>query len=113
MRLREEPIATVFTTPLRRTGETATAIVADHDVDPAVVPDLVEVCLDEWEGHGIHDRGSRGDPELARVLREQRWDLIPGAEAAAEFSARVRRGIEAVADAAGEARSPSPSPTRR
>lgn len=101
-RLREEPVAAMFTTPLRRTSETAAPIAAHHGVDPVVVPDLVEVYLGEWEGHGIHDRGSRGDPELARVLREQRWDLIPGAEPAAEFSARVRRGIEAVADAAGD-----------
>lgn len=35
-------------------------------------------------------------------MREQRWDLIPGAEPAAEFAARVRRGIEHVADAAGD-----------
>jgi len=100
--LRREPIAAAFATPLRRTGETAAAILANHEVEAVVLPDLVEVYLGEWEGHGIHDRGSRGDPELTRVLTEQRWDLIPGAEAAEVFSTRVRRGIEQVADAAGD-----------
>jgi probable phosphoglycerate mutase len=37
---------------------------------------------------------------LVRVLSEQRWDLIPGAEAADVFAERVRVGIERVADAA-------------
>lgn len=101
-RLHGMPIAAVFATPLRRTSETAAAIVEHHDLDPVVLPDLVEVYLGEWEGHGIHDRGSRGDPELQRVLTEQRWDLIPGAEPADVFAERVRRGIEQVADAAGD-----------
>ena len=58
--------------------------------------DLVEIYLGEWEGHGIHERGARGDAELARVLREQRWELIPGAEPRDEFAragaARRRAG---------------------
>lgn len=95
-------IAAIFTTPLRRTGETAAGTAAAHGLEPEVVADLVEIDLGEWEGPGIHDRGSRGDPEFARVMREQRWDLIPGAESATEFAARCRRGLEHVADAASE-----------
>jgi probable phosphoglycerate mutase len=101
-RLSGMPIAAVFATPLRRTTETAAAVAAEHGLDAQVLPDLVEVYLGEWEGHGIHERGARGDAELARVLREQRWELIPGAEPAAVFAERVRRGIEQVADAAGD-----------
>lgn len=101
-RLRELEIAAVFTTPLRRTGETAAEIAAERGLEPQALEDLVEVYLGEWEGHGIHERGARGDAELARVLREQRWELIPGAEPAAVFGERVRRGVERVADAAGE-----------
>ena len=90
----------VFATPLRRTTETAAATASGHGLRTTVLDDLVEVYLGEWEGHGIHERGARGDAELARVLREQRWELIPGAEPAAEFALRVRRGVEAVAEAA-------------
>jgi 2,3-bisphosphoglycerate-dependent phosphoglycerate mutase len=96
------PIAAIFTTPLRRTGETAAGTAAAHGLEPEVVPDLVEIDLGEWEGPGIHDRGSRGDPEFVRVMREQRWDLIPGAESMAGFAERVRRGLEHVADAAAD-----------
>jgi probable phosphoglycerate mutase len=99
-RLARERIAALFTTPLRRTEQTAAPIVEHHNVVPAVLPALGEVFLGEWEGHGIHDRGVRADPEFVRMMSEQRWDLIPGAEPGAGFAARVREGIEAVADAA-------------
>jgi len=95
-------ISATFTTPLRRTGETAAATAAEHGLDPEVVADLVEIYLGEWEGPGIHERGARGDAEFVRVMREQRWDLIPGAESATGFAERVRRGLEHVADAAGD-----------
>jgi 2,3-bisphosphoglycerate-dependent phosphoglycerate mutase len=101
-RLSEVPIGAIFTTPLRRTGETAAAVVAQHGLEPRVLPDLVEVYLGEWEGNGIHTRGSSGDPEFARMMREQRWELIPGAEPASEFAERVRRGVEEVADSVGD-----------
>jgi 2,3-bisphosphoglycerate-dependent phosphoglycerate mutase len=101
-RMRREPVAAVFASQLRRTTETAAPIAAPFDLEPTVLDDLGEIFLGEWEGHGIHDRGSRGDPELARVFAEQRWDLVPGAEDLSGFGLRVRRGVEAVADAAGD-----------
>lgn len=101
-RLAREPVGAVFVSHLRRTSETAAAILERHPLEPALVEDLGEIYLGEWEGHGIHDRGTRGDPELARVFAEQRWDLIPDAEPLDGFAERVRRGIETVADAAGD-----------
>ncbi|HEY1277723.1 MAG TPA: histidine phosphatase family protein [Thermoleophilaceae bacterium] len=100
-RLARERVGALFTTPLRRTAETADHVLERHDVEPVVLPQLGEIFLGEWEGHGIHDRGRRADPEFLRVMRDQRWDLIPGAEPADAFSERVREGIEIVADAAG------------
>jgi 2,3-bisphosphoglycerate-dependent phosphoglycerate mutase len=38
---------------------------------------------------------------MAEVFERQRWDVIPGAEPADVFAARVREGLEAVADAIG------------
>ncbi|MGE5407467.1 MAG: histidine phosphatase family protein [Syntrophothermus sp.] len=99
-RLAGARVGAVFVTPLRRTTETAAATLSRHGLEATVLEELVEVYLGEWEGHGIHARGAAGDPELVRVMREQDWSLIPGAEPAHEFAARVRRGVEAVADAA-------------
>ena len=95
-------VGAVFATPLRRTGETAAGTATGHGMEAVILDDLTEVYLGEWEGPGIHERGSRGDAELAQVLREQDWSLIPGAEPASEFAARVRRGIEQVADSVGD-----------
>jgi 2,3-bisphosphoglycerate-dependent phosphoglycerate mutase len=64
--------------------------------------DLREIYLGEWEGHGIATRGASGDPELARVFAEQRWDLIPGSEDIGDFGRRVRRGVEAAAEAGAD-----------
>jgi probable phosphoglycerate mutase len=99
-RLARESIAAIFTTQLRRTTETIAPILQAHDAEATVLPALDEVYLGEWEGHGIQDRGLRADPAFLRVMREQRWDLIPGAEGREEFAGRVRDGLAAVADAA-------------
>lgn len=101
-RLAGEPVRALFATQLRRAAETAAPIGEVHGLEATVLRELGEIYLGEWEGHGIHDRGSRGDPELARVLREQRWDLIPGAEPMDDFAARVRAGVERAADAGGD-----------
>ncbi len=101
-RLGAESVAAIHVSPMVRTTETAAPIVAATGVEPVLDPDLREIYLGEWEGHGIASRGASGDPELARVFTEQRWDLIPGSESIADFGARVRRGVEAAADAGAD-----------
>ncbi|HEY2053792.1 MAG TPA: histidine phosphatase family protein [Solirubrobacterales bacterium] len=101
-RLGREDIAAIFVSHMRRATETAAPLVAARRLTPVVSDDVGEIYLGEWEGHGIADRGRRGDPELARVFAEQRWDLVPGAEDIDAFGLRVRRGVEAAADAGGD-----------
>ena len=101
-RLSDAPIAAVLASPMNRATETAAPTAAAHGLEAELLPDLREIYLGEWEGHGIHARGASGDPELARVFSEQNWGLIPGAEPLEEFALRVRRGVETVADAASE-----------
>jgi probable phosphoglycerate mutase len=43
----------------------------------------------------------RGAPLALRVQREERYDLIPGAEPAQAFAARVRAGVDRVVAATG------------
>ncbi len=94
-RLARESVAAVFISHLRRTEETAAAILASPPAGAG--------------GRRGHRRdlprrvGGPRDPrprrqrraELARVFAEQRWDLVPGAEPIDEWAARVRRGLEA------------------
>jgi 2,3-bisphosphoglycerate-dependent phosphoglycerate mutase len=101
-RLTPEPLAALFVTPLRRTQETAAPLAARLGLDPVVVPELIEVGLGELEGGEWRVRaGKRGDPLVARVFAEQRWDVIPGAEPADAFALRLRTGIEKVVTSAG------------
>jgi probable phosphoglycerate mutase len=101
-RLARETVAAIHVSPMNRTVETAAPIIAGHAVEPVLDADLREIYLGEWEGHGIATRGASGDPELARVFAEQRWDLIPGSEDIGDFGRRVRRGVEAAADAGAD-----------
>jgi probable phosphoglycerate mutase len=100
-RLSDEPIAAAFVTPLRRTVETAAPLLDPRPIEPVVLEDLREVELGDWEHGELARRAARGDPEFRRVMREQRWELIPGAEREAAFTERVMRGLATAADAAG------------
>jgi probable phosphoglycerate mutase len=92
-RLADEPIAAVYVTTLRRTAETAAPLVAKHGLAPVVEADLREVHLGEWEGGLFRIRVAEGHPIAQRMLAEERWDVIPGAEASDRFSARVRGAL--------------------
>jgi probable phosphoglycerate mutase len=81
--------------------QTAAPLCEALGVEPGVVPALREVHLGDWEGGEFRIRMHDGDPVAMRVLTEERWDVIPGAETAEAFGARVRRGVEEVVAAAG------------
>ena len=82
-RLAAERFEGIFVTPLRRTAETAAPLCARTGIEPAVVEDLREVHLGELEGGAFRIRSAQGDPLIRQVFTEQRWDIIPGAVAAA------------------------------
>lgn len=95
-RLAALPGAPIFASPLRRTTQT----VAGAGRDATVLDALTEVYLGEWEGYGIATRGAAADPEFVAMMQAQRWDLIPGAEAADVFAARVDGVLNELAGAA-------------
>jgi probable phosphoglycerate mutase len=98
-RLAGEHIDAIYVTTLRRTHETAAALASALGITPAVEPDLREVYLGEWEGGEFRSRVANLDPIAVRMWTEERWDVIPGAEPAADFAARVRGAIERIAAA--------------
>jgi probable phosphoglycerate mutase len=61
-----------------------------------VVPELREVFLGEWEGGTFSIRLAERDPLMLRAMREQRWDLLPGAESMDVFAQRLRLGLERI-----------------
>ncbi|GAB3474827.1 histidine phosphatase family protein [Amycolatopsis cihanbeyliensis] len=98
-RLAVERIDAIYVTTLRRTVRTAEPLAGRLGLTPAVEADLREVLLGEWEGGVLRKRVAENHPLAQRVWAEQRWDVIPGAEPAAEFAARVRGSIERLAAA--------------
>jgi probable phosphoglycerate mutase len=94
-----ERIAAVYVTTLQRTRQTAQPLLDHLGQEPIVEPELREVFLGDWEGGELRRRVADGDPIAQRMSAEQRWDVIPNAEPADQFEARVRRGIERIAAA--------------
>ncbi|GAA4421962.1 histidine phosphatase family protein [Actinokineospora soli] len=93
-RLVEAGIDAVYVTTLRRTVETAAPLLGKLGLTPAVEPDLREVHLGEWEAGVFRMKVAAGDPIVLRMVAEQRWDVVPGAEPDEVFTARVRAGIQ-------------------
>jgi len=103
-RLSDQRLDALFVTPLRRTHETAAPLARAAGMTPEVVEDLREVLLGDWEGGEFRIRFAQGDPLVARIFEEERWDVIPGSEPMAAFGERVRRGLEAVVARTGPGR---------
>jgi 2,3-bisphosphoglycerate-dependent phosphoglycerate mutase len=99
-RLGATAAAALFVTPLRRTAQTAAPLAQRLGLAPAVVADLREIHLGQWEGQ-FAARFARRDPLSDEVLATGRWDVIPDAEDMDGFSARVAAGMTAIADAVG------------
>ncbi len=98
-RLAGEGVDAIYVTTLRRTAETAAPLVERLGIEPAVEADLREVHLGDWEGGLYRQKVAEGDPVALRMWSEERWDVIPGAEPADHFAARVRAGVERIAAA--------------
>jgi 2,3-bisphosphoglycerate-dependent phosphoglycerate mutase len=100
-RLAAESFAGLYVSPFARTAQTAEPIAAACGLAPTVLGDLREVHTGELEGGAFRIAVAEGDPLIARVFAEERWDVIPGAEPMEAFAARVRGAAASVVEAAG------------
>jgi probable phosphoglycerate mutase len=92
-------IAAIYVSTLRRTHQTAAPLAARLGIEPRVEPDLREVHLGDWEGGDFRRHVAEGHPLALQMRREQRWDVIPGAEPGEVFAARVRSAVDRIATA--------------
>jgi 2,3-bisphosphoglycerate-dependent phosphoglycerate mutase len=97
LRLATEPFDGLYVSNLQRTAQTAAPLVARSGMTPVVDPDLREIFLGEWEGGLLRQKAHDRDPVMEQVWREERWDVIPGAESREVFGGRLRHAIEAIA----------------
>jgi 2,3-bisphosphoglycerate-dependent phosphoglycerate mutase len=100
-RLAREPVTALYVSTLDRTAQTAAPLAALTGLEPVVDADLREVHVGELEGGRFRIAFAERDPVIVRLLAEQRWEVIPGAESSAAFAARVRGAAERIAAAVG------------
>ena len=93
------PFAALYVTTLRRTVETAAPLAPRLGLEPVVLPELREVLLGEWEGGEFRKHMAEGHPIALEMMRQQRWDLIPGGESNEALEARLKVGIDRIAAA--------------
>jgi 2,3-bisphosphoglycerate-dependent phosphoglycerate mutase len=98
-RLAGQHIDTIYVTSLQRTAQTAEPLARRLGLVPKVERQLREVGLGEWEGGLYRKRMAENGPLVQRMLAEERWDVIPGAEPAQEFADRVRSAVQRLAAA--------------
>jgi probable phosphoglycerate mutase len=98
-RLATLDIAAIYVTPLRRTHQTAAPLAQRLGLEPREEPGLIEVGLGEWEGGLFRKNVREQHPIAVRLLAEQRWDVIPGAESSEAFATRTREAIGRIAAA--------------
>jgi probable phosphoglycerate mutase len=96
-RLAIEHVDAIYVTSLRRTAETARPLSERLDLRPIVEPELREIYLGDWEGWVFRQKMFDGDPDALHVMREQRWDLVPGCEPIDGFYTRVHGAVARLA----------------
>ena len=95
-----EKVAAVYVTPLQRTAQTAQPFAMRAGLPLVEVADLREVHLGDWEVEGSFRKNvSEGHPLAMKMMQEQRWDVLPGAEDDAAFAERVHGALSALAEA--------------
>jgi broad specificity phosphatase PhoE len=73
--LADEPLAAVYSSPLRRAFETAQVVAAPHGLEPVGVDALREVDVGSWQGLTRAEIEERFPEQFARWLHyEQGWD---------------------------------------
>ncbi|HEX4491566.1 MAG TPA: histidine phosphatase family protein [Acidimicrobiia bacterium] len=98
-RLALERVDAIYVTTLQRTHQTAAPLAARLGLTPIEEPELREVFLGEWEGGELRVRAAARDPIFEEIFKQERWDVIPGAEPAEAFDARLQRGLQRIVDA--------------
>jgi probable phosphoglycerate mutase len=98
-RLRHDPIAAAYCSPMRRTIETASILAEPHKVDPVTRPGLREIDHGRWEGLTRQDVETRYHDEYLR-WEEDPFTVAPaGGECGVDVMARALPVIRAIVEA--------------
>jgi probable phosphoglycerate mutase len=98
-RLADAGVDAIYVTTLRRTAETAAPLASRLGLVPSVEAGLREVGLGAWEGGLFRKMVAENHPTAMQMWAQESFEVIPGAEPAAEFAARVQAAIGRLAAA--------------
>jgi len=95
-RLASLPIASVYTSPLKRAYNTALILAKPHNLEPKVLDDLIEIRLGDWQG--LHrDEISQRWPELWQQSRIDPSEVtLPNGESFQQVTDRAVRAFEMI-----------------
>jgi len=93
--LEEVPlISTIYTSPLKRTKSTATAVAKKFNLDTIELDSLKEYSVGIFAGNNIDDIvGSNDKDTYDDFMIHNNWDLVPDAE---KFHSRYQRAIKSL-----------------
>jgi len=95
-RLAGLPIASVYTSPLRRACTTAEILAKPHDLELQVMDDLIEIHLGDWQGLHMDEIKQRW-PELWHQSRVDPSGItMPNGESLAQVTERALRAFETI-----------------
>lgn len=98
-RLTRLPVASVYTSPLRRAYTTAAILAEPHKLEAQVVNDLIEIQLGDWQGLHFNEIKQRW-PELWQQSRNNPTELtLPNGESFGQVTERVVRAFEMLVEA--------------
>jgi len=95
-RLSSLPLRSVHTSPLRRAHTTAAILAEPHGLKPAVMDDLIEVNLGDWQGLYPTEIEQRW-PEVWRQWRSDPSSVtVPGGESLTQVTERAIRALHRI-----------------
>ena len=98
-RLSNLPIASVYTSPLRRACTTAAILAKPHELELKVLDDLTEIRLGDWEGLHMDEIKQRW-PELWQQSRVDPSEVtLPNGESFKQVTERAIRAFDAITSA--------------
>jgi len=98
-RLASMPIASIYTSPLRRAYTTAAILAEPHKLGLMILEDLIEIQLGDWQGLHMDEIRKRW-PELWQQSRTDPSELtLPNGESYRQVTERAVRALKRVAEA--------------
>ena len=95
-RLAEEPLSSLYSSPLRRALDTTKAIAAPKGLEVSIKVDLAELDFGIWDGLSYEEIERRDQKRFARWLADPVTEYPPGGEPLAHMSQRVVAATQAI-----------------